>query len=262
MLWAMVGELRSGWGEPRALSGLWAPPSPHCPSTATATSWMCPPSLQMCWKLWRGTATTAPAPAPLPKLPARTGASAGAGGEGLGRWELHQDRVGVSESVTTGVSLPHCWAHCSLPRGRYSPDTRIVQFVKAKSVGLRLAGGNDVGIFVSGVQEGSPADSQGIQEGDQILQVPSPVPSTVLAPCRVQVPPRGAVPRVTRGLWQALGWQGPSPTLLSPRPCWNPIPLSYRWVVSERFSTAGERHQFPEPDPGGGRAVSLEAAAG
>ncbi|NXG36925.1 ZO3 protein, partial [Dromaius novaehollandiae] len=53
----------------------------------------------------------------------------------------------------------------------YSPDSRVVSFVKAKSIGLRLAGGNDVGIFVSGVQEGSPADSQGIQEGDQILQV-------------------------------------------------------------------------------------------
>ncbi|XP_062452020.1 tight junction protein ZO-3 [Rhea pennata] len=53
----------------------------------------------------------------------------------------------------------------------YSPDSRVVHFVKAKSIGLRLAGGNDVGIFVSGVQEGSPADSQGVQEGDQILQV-------------------------------------------------------------------------------------------
>ncbi|NWJ12221.1 ZO3 protein, partial [Crypturellus undulatus] len=56
-------------------------------------------------------------------------------------------------------------------REGYSPDARVVSFVKAKSIGLRLAGGNDVGIFVSGVQEGSPADSQGIQEGDQILQV-------------------------------------------------------------------------------------------
>lgn len=46
-----------------------------------------------------------------------------------------------------------------------------MQFVKARSVGLQLAGGNDVGIFVSSVQEGSPADSQGIEEGDQILQV-------------------------------------------------------------------------------------------
>ncbi|OXB69982.1 UNVERIFIED_CONTAM: hypothetical protein H355_000033 [Colinus virginianus] len=53
----------------------------------------------------------------------------------------------------------------------YSPDSRVVQFVKARSVGLQLAGGNDVGIFVSSVQEGSPADSQGIEEGDQILQV-------------------------------------------------------------------------------------------
>nr|XP_031363009.1 tight junction protein ZO-3 [Lonchura striata domestica] len=53
----------------------------------------------------------------------------------------------------------------------YSTSSRVVQFVKAKSVGLRLTGGNDVGIFVSSVQEGSLADSQGVREGDQILQV-------------------------------------------------------------------------------------------
>ncbi|XP_077187518.1 tight junction protein ZO-3 isoform X1 [Paroedura picta] len=53
----------------------------------------------------------------------------------------------------------------------YSPDSKVVCFIKAKSVGLHLAGGNDVGIFVAGVQEGSPADLQGIMEGDQILQV-------------------------------------------------------------------------------------------
>ncbi|XP_066492497.1 tight junction protein ZO-3 [Tiliqua scincoides] len=53
----------------------------------------------------------------------------------------------------------------------YSPDSNIVRFIKAKSIGLRLAGGNDVGIFVAGVQEGSPAEIQGIEEGDQILQV-------------------------------------------------------------------------------------------
>ncbi|NXD02765.1 ZO3 protein, partial [Certhia familiaris] len=54
---------------------------------------------------------------------------------------------------------------------RYSTNSRVVRFVKAKSVGLRLTGGNDVGIFVSSVQEGSLADSQGVREGDQILQV-------------------------------------------------------------------------------------------
>ncbi|XP_039103422.1 tight junction protein ZO-3 isoform X2 [Hyaena hyaena] len=53
----------------------------------------------------------------------------------------------------------------------YSPDWRVVRFPKGSTIGLRLAGGNDVGIFVSGVQEGSPAAGQGIQEGDQILQV-------------------------------------------------------------------------------------------
>lgn len=62
-------------------------------------------------------------------------------------------------------------------------------------MGLRLAGGNDVGIFVSGVQEGSPADSQGIQEGDQILQVPGTRSTTECwhwpCPSRVQYPPCG-----------------------------------------------------------------------
>ncbi|XP_039734277.1 tight junction protein ZO-3 isoform X1 [Pteropus medius] len=53
----------------------------------------------------------------------------------------------------------------------YSPDSRVVRFRKGTSIGMRLAGGNDVGIFVSGVQAGSPAEEQGIQEGDQILQV-------------------------------------------------------------------------------------------
>lgn len=57
------------------------------------------------------------------------------------------------------------------PARRYSPDWRVVRFPKGSTIGLRLAGGNDVGIFVSGVQEGSPAAGQGIQEGDQILQV-------------------------------------------------------------------------------------------
>ncbi|XP_069818680.1 tight junction protein ZO-3 isoform X2 [Dendropsophus ebraccatus] len=53
----------------------------------------------------------------------------------------------------------------------YSPEARLVQFQKEKSIGLRLAGGNDVGIFVASVQEGSPAAREGMKEGDQILQV-------------------------------------------------------------------------------------------
>lgn len=43
--------------------------------------------------------------------------------------------------------------------------------MKEDSVGLRLVGGNDVGIFVGGVQPNSPAYTQGMKEGDQIMQV-------------------------------------------------------------------------------------------
>ncbi|GCC30406.1 hypothetical protein chiPu_0008857 [Chiloscyllium punctatum] len=53
----------------------------------------------------------------------------------------------------------------------YSPDMKVARFVKDASVGLQLAGGNDVGIFVSRVLDESPAAKQGIQKGDQILQV-------------------------------------------------------------------------------------------
>lgn len=47
----------------------------------------------------------------------------------------------------------------------------MVNFQKGDSVGLRLAGGNDVGIFIAGVQEGSPAEEEGLNVGDQILKV-------------------------------------------------------------------------------------------
>ncbi|XP_036593722.1 tight junction protein ZO-2 isoform X3 [Trichosurus vulpecula] len=55
----------------------------------------------------------------------------------------------------------------------YGPNTKMVKFKKGDSVGLRLAGGNDVGIFVAGIQEGTSAEQEGLQEGDQILKVNS-----------------------------------------------------------------------------------------
>uniref|UniRef100_A0A8C7F4Q2 Tight junction protein 3 n=1 Tax=Oncorhynchus kisutch TaxID=8019 RepID=A0A8C7F4Q2_ONCKI len=57
------------------------------------------------------------------------------------------------------------------PNLGYSSDLNTVSFVKEGSVGLRLVGGNDVGIFVGGVQPNSPAHEQGMKEGDQIMQV-------------------------------------------------------------------------------------------
>ncbi|KAK0156239.1 Tight junction protein ZO-3 [Merluccius polli] len=53
----------------------------------------------------------------------------------------------------------------------YSSDLHTVSFTKDGSIGLRLVGGNDVGIFVGGVQPNSPAHEQGMREGDQIMQV-------------------------------------------------------------------------------------------
>uniref|UniRef100_A0A671MZL1 Tight junction protein 2b (zona occludens 2) n=1 Tax=Sinocyclocheilus anshuiensis TaxID=1608454 RepID=A0A671MZL1_9TELE len=50
-------------------------------------------------------------------------------------------------------------------------NTVMVSFQKGESVGLRLAGGNDVGIFIAGVQEGSPAEEEGLRVGDQIMKV-------------------------------------------------------------------------------------------
>ncbi|XP_070765186.1 tight junction protein ZO-3 [Enoplosus armatus] len=57
------------------------------------------------------------------------------------------------------------------PNPGYSSDLHTVSFVKEGSVGLRLVGGNDVGIFVGGVQPNSPAYAEGMKEGDQIMQV-------------------------------------------------------------------------------------------
>ncbi|XP_068092235.1 tight junction protein ZO-2 isoform X3 [Hyperolius riggenbachi] len=53
----------------------------------------------------------------------------------------------------------------------YGPNTKMIKFRKGDSVGMRLAGGNDVGIFIAGVQEGSAAEQEGLQEGDQLLKV-------------------------------------------------------------------------------------------
>lgn len=53
----------------------------------------------------------------------------------------------------------------------YGPNTVMVRFQKGDSIGLRLAGGNDVGIFIAGIQEDSPAEIEGLRTGDQIVKV-------------------------------------------------------------------------------------------
>ena len=53
----------------------------------------------------------------------------------------------------------------------YRPSAREIEFVKSQNVGIRLAGGNDVGIFVASVQESSAAAKKGLRMGDQIMSV-------------------------------------------------------------------------------------------
>ena len=65
----------------------------------------------------------------------------------------------MTESLTANTVLP-----CR-------PDPRFISFKKEGSVGIRLTGGNDVGIFVTAVQPGSPAAQQGLQPGDKIIKV-------------------------------------------------------------------------------------------
>lgn len=52
-------------------------------------------------------------------------------------------------------------------------DIRYISFQKEGSVGIRLTGGNEVGIFVTAVQPGSPASTQGLMVGDKILKANS-----------------------------------------------------------------------------------------
>lgn len=59
-----------------------------------------------------------------------------------------------------------------LPRSKQPmPDPRFITFQKEGSVGVRLSGGNETGVFVTAVQAGSPASLQGLQPGDKILKI-------------------------------------------------------------------------------------------
>ncbi|GAU92615.1 hypothetical protein RvY_04671 [Ramazzottius varieornatus] len=51
------------------------------------------------------------------------------------------------------------------------PDPRFVTFRKDGSVGLRLTGGNEAGIFIMSAQANSPAALAGLMPGDKILKV-------------------------------------------------------------------------------------------
>ncbi|XP_062273381.1 tight junction protein ZO-2-like [Scomber scombrus] len=86
--------------------------------------------------------------------------------------ELDKDMPRIEEPPVTVTTTPKILLRPSPEDEKiYGPNTVMVNFQKGDSVGLRLAGGNDVGIFIAGVQEGSPAEEEGLRIGDQILKV-------------------------------------------------------------------------------------------
>ncbi|XP_034027146.1 tight junction protein ZO-2-like isoform X1 [Thalassophryne amazonica] len=85
--------------------------------------------------------------------------------------KLEKDGPFVEPSVTPTATPKILLRPSAEDEKLYGPNTVMVNFQKGDSVGLRLAGGNDVGIFIAGVQEGSPAEEEGLHIGDQILKV-------------------------------------------------------------------------------------------
>lgn len=55
--------------------------------------------------------------------------------------------------------------------GAETSEPRYITFQKEGSVGIRLTGGNEVGIFVTAVQQNSPASMQGLVPGDKLIKV-------------------------------------------------------------------------------------------
>ncbi|XP_070690491.1 tight junction protein ZO-2-like [Pempheris klunzingeri] len=86
--------------------------------------------------------------------------------------EVDKDTLHVEEPSAAVTATPKILLRPSPEDEKiYGPNTVMVNFQKGDSVGLRLAGGNDVGIFIASVQEGSPAEEEGLRIGDQILKV-------------------------------------------------------------------------------------------
>ncbi|XP_039659060.1 tight junction protein ZO-2-like isoform X2 [Perca fluviatilis] len=86
--------------------------------------------------------------------------------------ELSKDTAHIEEPPVAVTATPKILLRPSPEDEKiYGPNTVMVNFQKGDSVGLRLAGGNDVGIFIASVQEGSPAEEEGLRIGDQILKV-------------------------------------------------------------------------------------------
>ena len=75
--------------------------------------------------------------------------------------------IGGSTPTTTGSNSRRNLFNVKPPQ----PEVRSVSFAKEGSMGIKLIGGNQVGIFVTSIQSGSCAELHGLRQGDKILKV-------------------------------------------------------------------------------------------
>uniref|UniRef100_A0A0N5A4W5 Tight junction protein ZO-1 n=1 Tax=Parastrongyloides trichosuri TaxID=131310 RepID=A0A0N5A4W5_PARTI len=79
--------------------------------------------------------------------------------------------LAVGNSIRSNCSSPSVNVISQFSNGKES-NRRIVTFKKAgNNLGIRVIGGNQAGIWVSAIQEGSPAAMHGIRVGDRIISV-------------------------------------------------------------------------------------------
>lgn len=88
--------------------------------------------------------------------------------------QVHHSRnrsIGGDTSEDFYSSRRQLYQEDPLKRTTESSQPRFISFQKEGSVGIRLTGGNEAGIFVTAVQPGSAASCKGLTPGDKILKV-------------------------------------------------------------------------------------------
>ena len=81
-------------------------------------------------------------------------------------------RHGFALMTSSPQCVIQCQSHKTASSPRFRNEPRFISFKKDHNgVGIRISGGNKTGIFVAAVAPRSPADQQGLHEGDLILKV-------------------------------------------------------------------------------------------
>lgn len=107
---------------------------------------------------------------PLPQKPTATTSSSSSIQLGETTESTNTNMVTTSSNVNSNPETVVDQEISLIPKTQINNEIRYIAFQKEGSVGIRLTGGNEVGIFVTAVQPGSPAYQQGLQVADKILK--------------------------------------------------------------------------------------------